>query len=155
MIAKAKASKIIKIAKKSPIMMPCISRKLCVGAKAFHCLSHYLVLIVLLNNLHCSTSALSTTVPSTFGGNSSSHEPVCANVKDIMSQRGIADKDLPVKFPIKGELSSLPTKGSSVKRNEVKLLPKDVFHVLLGDERRSPHSSQPYHQILIHKNFLL
>lgn len=79
--------------------MPCISARLCVGAKAFR----YLVLIILLNNLQCSTSTLSTTVPSTFGGNFSSQEPVCSNVREILSQRGIADKDLPAKFPIKGE----------------------------------------------------
>lgn len=103
-------------------MMPCISRKLCVDAKAFY----YLMLIVLLNNLQCSMSALSTTVPSTFGGNSSSHEPVCSNVKDIMLQRGIAEKDLPAKFPIKGKWqASMPTLRV---KTEVKSS-KDVFHV--------------------------
>lgn len=85
------------------LTMPCISRKLCIVAKAFHSLGFYLVLIVLLNNLQCSTSALSTTVPSVLSSNFSSHEPTCSNVKDLFAQRGIADKDLPAKFPIKGE----------------------------------------------------
>lgn len=78
--------------------MPCISRKL------FASLNCYLVLIVLLNNLQFSASSLSSTVPSVQSSNfSSSHEPICSNVKDILTQRGIADKDLPAKFPIKGE----------------------------------------------------
>lgn len=84
-------------------MLPCISRKFSVHAKAFNSLSYCLVLIFLLNNLQCSTSALSTTVPSVLSSNISSLEPTCANVKDILTQRGIADKDLPAKFPIKGE----------------------------------------------------
>lgn len=82
----------------SPIMMPCISKKFSVNN-----LSSCLVLVFLLNNLHCSTSALSTTVPSVLSSNFSSLEPSCSNVKDLFSQRGIADKDLPAKFPIKGE----------------------------------------------------
>ena len=81
-------------------MMPCISRKFIVP-KAFDSLSYCLVLFFLLNNLHCTTS--STALPSVQGLNTSSHEPSCTNVKDIISQRGIADKDLPAKFPIKGE----------------------------------------------------
>lgn len=84
-------------------MMPCISRKFSVHAKAFNSLSYYLVLIILLNNLKFSTSTLSTTVTSVLSSNISSHEPTCSNVKDILSLRGIADKDLPAKFPIKGE----------------------------------------------------
>lgn len=84
-------------------MMPCISSKL----SALHSLSCYLVLIVLLNNLQCSASALSTTVPSVLSSNFSSHEPACSNVKDLFSQRGIADKELPAKFPIKGKTSDL------------------------------------------------
>jgi hypothetical protein len=87
-------------------MMPCISRKLSVDLAAFHRLSCYLVLICLLNNFQCSTSALSTTVPSILSTNhsSSGSEPACSNVKDIFSHRGIADKDLPARFPIKGEI---------------------------------------------------
>lgn len=76
-------------------MMPCMSQKLCVVS-----LNGFLVLIVLLNNLKCSAS---TTVPSVASSNFSSHEPTCSNVKDILAQRGVADKDLPAKFPIKGE----------------------------------------------------
>lgn len=83
--------------------MPCISKF--VDSKAFNSFSCYLVLIFLLNNLQCSTSALSTTVaPLVLSSNyTSSHEPVCSNVKDIFVQRGIAEKDLPAKFPVKGE----------------------------------------------------
>lgn len=83
------------------IMMPCISKKLNIDS-----LSSCLVLMFLLNNLQCSTSALSTTVPSVLSSNFSSHEPSCSNVKDLFSQRGIADKDLPANFPIKGEKHS-------------------------------------------------
>lgn len=81
-------------------MMPCISKS--VDSKAF---SYYLVLIFLSNILQCSASALSTTVvPLTLSSNfTSTHEPVCSNVKDIFSQRGITEKDLPAKLPIKGE----------------------------------------------------
>lgn len=79
--------------------MRCISKKFSVDGSLTSCL----VLVFLLNNLQCSTSALSTTVPSVLSSNFSSHEPSCSNVKDLFSQRGIADKDLPAKFPIKGE----------------------------------------------------
>lgn len=84
-------------------MMPCISSKLHADAKAFHSFSYYLVLIVLLNNLQCSTSALSTTTPSLLNTNHSSHESACSNVRDILTQRGVADKDIPTKLPMKGE----------------------------------------------------
>lgn len=65
-------------------------------------LSCYLALIVLFNNLHLSTSALSTTVPTTLSSNYTSHEPTCSNVKDLLIKRGIAEKDIP-KTPIKGK----------------------------------------------------
>lgn len=96
------------------IMMPCISKS--VASKAFHSFSYYLVLIFLLNNLQCSTSALSTTVvPSMLSSNfTSTHEPVCSNVKDIFSQRGITEKDLPAKLPIKGEKRQVQVKWSEV-----------------------------------------
>lgn len=77
------------------MIMKMSSRKLC----GFSC---YLVLIVLFSNLHLSTSALSTTVPTTLSTNYSSHEPTCTNVKDFFIHRGILEKDIP-RTPIKGE----------------------------------------------------
>jgi hypothetical protein len=93
--------------------MPCISKSS--DSKAFNSFNYYIVLIFLLNNLQLSTSALSTTiVPPVLSSNfTSNHEPVCSNVKDIFSQRGIAEKDLPAKFPIKGEKNQ--RKSSSCK----------------------------------------
>lgn len=84
-------------------MVPCISRK--VGGLAVQSLSCYLVLIVLLNNFQCSASVLATTIASVVSPNvtGSASEPMCSAVKDIFTQRGIADKDLPANFPIKGE----------------------------------------------------
>ena len=87
---------------KYQIMMPCISKS--VNSKAFSSFNYYLVFIFLLNNLEFATCTLSTTVPSLLSPNyTSNHEPVCSNVKDIFAQRGIAEKDLPAKLPIKGE----------------------------------------------------
>lgn len=84
-------------------MVPCISRK--VGGPAVLSLSCYLVLIVLLNNSQCSASVLATTIASVVSPNATgtASEPMCSTVKDIFTQRGIADKDLPANFPIKGE----------------------------------------------------
>lgn len=110
-------------------MMPCISRKFIVP-KAFDSLSYCLVLIFLLNNLHCSTST--TTLPSVQGSSSnSSQEPTCTAVKDIFTQRGVADKDLPANFPIKGELR-LPLATSVFRKvnREVNLLPPSIVCAL-------------------------
>lgn len=84
-------------------MLPCISRK--VGGRAVQSLGCYLVLIVLLNNFQCSASVLATTIASVVSPNATgtASEPMCSAVKDIFTQRGIADKDLPANFPIKGE----------------------------------------------------
>lgn len=111
--------------KKYRIMMPCISKF--VDSKAFNSFSCYLVLIFLLNNLQCSTSALSTTVaPLMLSSNyTSNHEPVCSNVKDIFVQRGIAEKDLPAKFPIKGEKRQ-NIESLSCKCNEVKFFQRHL-----------------------------
>lgn len=64
----------------------------------------YFMLMIIINNFHYSTSSLSTTIPTTLSTNYSSHEPTCSNVKDLFTQRGIAEKDIP-KSPMKGELS--------------------------------------------------
>lgn len=84
-------------------MVPCISRK--VGGRAVQSLCCYFVLIVLLNNFQCSASVLATTIASVVSPNvtGTASEPMCSAVKDIFTQRGIADKDLPANFPIKGE----------------------------------------------------
>lgn len=87
--------------------MPCISRSALVKSKAFSGLSCCLVLTFLLNNLQLATSTLSTIAPPLLNLNYSSHELTCSNVKDILAQRGISDKDLPTKFPIKGERAYL------------------------------------------------
>lgn len=85
-------------------MVLCISRK--VGGQAVQSLGCYLVLIVLLNNFQCSASVLATTIASVVSPNATgTSEPLCSAVKDIFMQRGIADKDLPANFPIKGESS--------------------------------------------------
>lgn len=87
-------------------MMPCIARKLSADLKSFNNFNWCLVIIFLLNNLHYTTSALSTTIPTLLSTNNSSQEPTCNNVLDIFQKRDIAKKDLPATFPIKGKCHS-------------------------------------------------
>jgi hypothetical protein len=123
-------------------MMPCISKS--VDSKAFSSLGYYLVLIFLLNNLEFSTSALSTTVlPSVLNSNyTSNHEPVCSNVKDIFAQRGIAEKDLPAKLPVKGEnrqQEKIVENFSVCKCSEVNFLPRHFSDYVELKCNLSPH----------------
>jgi hypothetical protein len=91
--AKRKVSLRRKFSKWLLMIMKCISnKKMC----------NSLVLLIFLTNLQFSTSSLSTTVSTTLSTNFSSHEPTCLSVKDLFTQRGIAEKDIP-KTPIKGK----------------------------------------------------
>lgn len=75
----------------------------CISIKLSMKLIQYFILITSL--IKCSTFAMSTTVATSLSTNySSNHEPICSNVKDLLLQRGIAEKDLP-KTPLKGELT--------------------------------------------------
>lgn len=80
------------------ITMKCLSKSF----KSFRNISCCFMLLIFVNNFNYSTSSLSTTIPTTLSTNYTSHEPTCANVKDLLIQRGITEKDIP-KSPIKGE----------------------------------------------------
>lgn len=61
------------------------------------------IVLILVSLLPISSSSLSTTSPASLSASfNNSHETSCTNIKDLLIQRGIVERDIP-KFPIKGE----------------------------------------------------